>query len=122
MLVLSGLAIIVAAGDSIALHHQRILGFAWAGLLLVPALLVPVAIILLPWATGTDSESGAAGRRYGPLLCRKLSNAGPATRLLIVSGDARTAALVALVGTKPAKCVFCYRTVNLAVGDGSGHP
>ena len=41
LLVLSGLAVIVAAGNSVELHHQRILGQTWAGLLFVPAILVP---------------------------------------------------------------------------------
>jgi len=33
LVVLSGLAVIIAVGDSVALFHQRILGYAWAGLL-----------------------------------------------------------------------------------------
>ncbi|MFZ0237243.1 MAG: glycosyltransferase family 39 protein, partial [Xanthobacteraceae bacterium] len=48
LVVLSGLAVVMAAGDSIALYHQRVLGFAWTGLLLVPALFVPLLIFLLP--------------------------------------------------------------------------
>jgi hypothetical protein len=95
LLVLSGLAIIVAAGDSIALHHQRILGFAWAGLLLVPALLVPAAIILLPWATGTDlrvaQPAAAMGRFFAETFERRTGHP-----LAVVSGDTRTAALVAV--------------------------
>jgi hypothetical protein len=43
--VISALAVVIAAGDSIALYHQRILGFAWAGLLAVPALFVPALIV-----------------------------------------------------------------------------
>ena len=50
LVVLSGLAVVMAAGDSIALYHQRVLGFAWAGLLVVPAVFVPVLIALLPGA------------------------------------------------------------------------
>ena len=95
VLILSGLAIIVAAGDSIALHHQRILGFAWTGLLLVPALLVPVAILFLPWATGTDlrvaQPAAAMGRFFAETFERRTGHP-----LAIVSGDTRTAALVAL--------------------------
>ena len=95
LLVLSGLAVIVAAGDSITLHHQRILGYAWAGLLFVPALLVPAAIVLLPWATGTDlsvaQPAAAMGRFFAESFERRTGHP-----LAIVSGDARVAALVAL--------------------------
>ena len=36
LVVLSALAIVVAAGDSIELYHQRVIGYAWAGLLIMP--------------------------------------------------------------------------------------
>ncbi|MGA2944135.1 MAG: glycosyltransferase family 39 protein [Xanthobacteraceae bacterium] len=44
LVVLSALAVIVVAGDSIEVFHQRVLGYAWAGLLIVPALFVPAAL------------------------------------------------------------------------------
>ena len=95
LLVLSGLAVIVAAGDSITLHHQRILGYAWAGLLFVPALLVPAAIVLLPWVTGTDlsvaQPAAAMGRFFAESFERRTGHP-----LAVVSGDTRIAALVAL--------------------------
>jgi len=95
LLVLSGLAVVVIAGDSIALHHQRILGLAWAGLLLVPALLVPPALVVLPWLTGTElriaQPAAAMGRFFGESFERRTGKP-----LAIVSGDPRTAALVAL--------------------------
>ncbi len=105
LLVLSGLAVIVAAGDSIALRHQRILGYAWTGLLLVPALLVPVAIILLPWATGTDlrvaQPAAAMGRFFAESFERRTGHP-----LAVVSGDARTAALVALAAPSRPSVYF----------------
>ncbi|MGH7247249.1 MAG: glycosyltransferase family 39 protein, partial [Pseudomonadota bacterium] len=54
LLVLSGLAVTLVLGEGIELYHQRILGFAWAGLLLVPALLVPLMMIVLPWTLAID--------------------------------------------------------------------
>ena len=96
LLVLSGLAVIVAAGEeAIALHHQRTLGFAWAGLLVVPAILVPAAIILLPWTIGTDlaiaQPAAAMGRFFADSFERRTGHP-----LAVVSGDSRIAALVAL--------------------------
>ena len=105
LLVLSGLAVIVAAGDSIALHHQRILGYAWAGLLFVPALLVPVAIVVLPWATGTDlrvtQPAAAMGRFFAESFERRTGHP-----LAVVSGDERTAALVALAAQSRPSVYF----------------
>jgi len=100
LLVLSGLAVVLAAGDAVELHHQRILGFAWAGLLLAPAIFVPVVIVLLPWITGTELKiaqpASAMGRFFGESFERRTGHP-----LAVVSGDARTAALVAL--TAPSR-------------------
>jgi hypothetical protein len=102
LVVLSGLAVIVAAGDSIALFHQRILGLAWAGLLIVPALFVPAVVLLLPWTTGTELEvsqpANAMGRFFADSFARRTGQP-----LAIVTGDSRTAALVALAApSRPA--------------------
>ena len=95
LLVLSGLAVVIAAGDSFALYHQRILGFAWAGLLIVPAILVPLVLIALPWTAGTDLKvaqpAAAMGRFFAESFERRTGHS-----LAVVSGDAQTAPLVAL--------------------------
>jgi hypothetical protein len=102
LLVLSGLAVVIAAGDSIALYHQRLLGFAWAGLLLVPALLIPVVLIVLPWASATDlsiaQPAVAMGRFFADSFQRRTGHP-----LAVVSGDPRLAAVVALAApSRPA--------------------
>jgi len=95
LVVLSGLAVILAAGDGIALYHQRVLGFAWAGLLLVPAIFIPMLIVLMPWTVGTDLKvarpAGAMGRFFADSFERRTG-----LPLAVVTGDPRTAALVAL--------------------------
>jgi hypothetical protein len=95
LVILSGLGIVVAAGDGIALYHQRVLGFAWAGLLIVPALFVPLLIVLLPWAVGTDLQvaqpASAMARFFAENFTRRTGEP-----LAVVTGDPRTAALVAL--------------------------
>ncbi len=105
LLTLSGLAAIAAAGDRIALHYQRILGFAWAGLLLVPVLFVPVVIVLLPWTSVTDLEvarpAAAIGRFFGESFVRRTGRP-----LAIVSGDGRLAALVALAAPSRPSIYF----------------
>ncbi len=95
LLVLSALAVIVAAGDAIALYHQRILGFAWAGLLVVPAIMVPVVMISLPWTLGTDltvaEPASAMGRFFADAFQTRTGHP-----LAIVSGQIGPAATVAL--------------------------
>jgi hypothetical protein len=95
LLVLSSLVVIVAAGDAIALYHQRILGFAWAGLLVVPAIMVPVVMISLPWTLGTDltvaEPTAAMGRFFADAFQTRTGHL-----LAIVSGQIGPAAIVAL--------------------------
>jgi len=105
LVVLTGLAVIVAAGDGIALYHQRILGFAWAGLLIVPAILVPLVMVLLPWTIGTDLKvaqpAAAMGRFFADSFERRTGRP-----LAVVSGDVRTAALVALAAPSRPSVYF----------------
>jgi hypothetical protein len=95
LLVLSGLAVILAAGNSVELHHQRILGFAWAGLLVVPAIFIPAVIGFLPWATGTELKvaqpATAMGRFFADNFARRTGQP-----LAVVSGDQHVAELIAL--------------------------
>ncbi|HEX3936685.1 MAG TPA: glycosyltransferase family 39 protein [Xanthobacteraceae bacterium] len=105
LVVLSGLALVVAAGDSIALHHQRILGFAWVGLLVVPALFVPILIVALPWAAGMDlrvaQPANAMGRFFADSFQRRTGEP-----LAVVTGDPRLAALIALAAPSRPSVFF----------------
>jgi Dolichyl-phosphate-mannose-protein mannosyltransferase len=105
LLVLSGLACIVVAGEQIKLRHQRILGFAWIGLLLVPAILVPAAILVLPWTSGTDlsiaQPANAMGRFFAESFERRTGRP-----LAVIGGDMDTAALVALAAASRPDVYF----------------
>jgi hypothetical protein len=105
LLILSGLAVVVAVGPQIELHHQRILGLAWAGLLVVPALFVPIAILVLPWAAGTDlrvaQPAAAMGRFFAESFERRTGRP-----LAVVGGDTRTAALVAVAAPSRPSVYF----------------
>ena len=105
LVVLSGLAIVAAAGDSIALYHQRVLGLAWAGLLVVPALFVPLLIVLLPWTAGADLQvaqpASAMGRFFADSFERRTGRP-----LAVVTGDPRTAALIALAAPSRPSVFF----------------
>jgi len=94
LVILSGLAIVVAAGDGIELGRQRFVIAAWFGLLLVPPLMTVFALFLLPWVgigLNVNQPAPAMAQFFDESFQRRVG-----TRLSIVAGDPRTAALVAL--------------------------
>jgi hypothetical protein len=95
LLVLSGLAVVIAAGNSIELHHRRILGFAWAGLLVVPAIFIPAIIGVLPWATGIELKVAQPARAMGHFFADSFARR-TGRPLAVVSGDDQIAELIAL--------------------------
>jgi hypothetical protein len=105
LLVLSGLAVVMAAGTSVELHHQRVLGFAWAGLLVAPAFFVPIVIAVLPWATATELKvsqpASAIGEFFADSFARRTGRP-----LAVVGGDARIAELVALAAPSRPSVYF----------------
>jgi hypothetical protein len=102
LVVLSGLAVIVAAGDRIQIAHQYLIGVAWAALLVLPPVLVAVAMTLMPWTFTADLRVGrpaaAMGNFFADNFQRRTSRP-----LSIVTGDLSMAALVALgARTRPS--------------------
>ena len=120
LLVLSGLAVIVVAGNSIELHHQRFLGLAWLGLLIVPAIFVPIVIALLPWTTGTELKvaqpANAMGQFFADSFARRTGRP-----LAIVGGDVAIAELVAL-GAPNRPSVYFDADPRAAVGRRRNRP
>jgi hypothetical protein len=105
LVVLSGLAVVMAAGERIALYHQRVLGFAWTGLLLVPAAFVPLLIFLLPWAAGIDLKVAQPARAMGRFFAESFERR-TGQPLSIVTGDPRTAALIAVAAPSRPSVLF----------------
>jgi 4-amino-4-deoxy-L-arabinose transferase-like glycosyltransferase len=99
--VLSGLAVVVAAGNAIHIHRQSILGWMWLGLLVGPALLVVAANAVLPWA-GVALQTGEPAAALGQFFTDTF-NRRTGRPLTIVVGEARLGALVALASSdRPA--------------------
>jgi 4-amino-4-deoxy-L-arabinose transferase-like glycosyltransferase len=94
LVVLSGLAVVVAAGDVIRLYRQRTAALVWLGLLVVPPAVIVAATVTLPWTAAVDLEvskpANAMGQFFTETFRRRTGKA-----LAIVIGDARTAGLVA---------------------------
>jgi hypothetical protein len=95
LVVLSGLAVVVAAGDHVPLYRERIVSFTWLGLLVVPPVLVALGIALLPWTFAVDLKvsqpATAEGRFFAENFQRRTGKP-----LGYVTGDAQLAPLVAL--------------------------
>jgi 4-amino-4-deoxy-L-arabinose transferase-like glycosyltransferase len=100
-LVLSGLAVVVLAGNSIPWHRPRLVATTWSLLLVVPPLSAAAAVLVLPWfglPVDVSRPAAAIGQFFAESFERRTG-----TSLAIVSGEIRTAALVALgAPTRPS--------------------
>ena len=105
LVVLSGLAAVVAAGDVLSIHRQRLVSTMWMSWLIVPPVLVVLALLTLPWITGTDiavsQPASALGQFFSESFTRRTGKP-----LEIVAGDPRFASLVALESTPRASLYF----------------
>jgi hypothetical protein len=99
-LLLSGLAVVVAAGDLIQLRRQRILRLVWAVAIVAPALMVVVTTVFLPWTGAaevtTSLPATGIARFFGDSFERRTNQ-----RLRSVTGDAQLASLIALDSGRP---------------------
>ncbi len=94
LVVLSALAVIIAAGDRIVLYRQTSLGLAWLALLLIPAGVIAASTLTLAWL-GVDLAVGRPAAALGQFFTdsfRRRTN----LPLDIVVGDLRIGGLVAL--------------------------
>jgi hypothetical protein len=94
LVILSGLAVIVAAGDAITLTRQHIVIAAWFGLLIIPPVMAACSVFVLPWLS-SDLRIAQPFEAMGQFFSENFERRTGAP-LKIVGGDLRTAALVAL--------------------------
>ena len=71
LVILSGLLVVVAAGDGIRFSRQHVVIAAWFGLLIIPPIMAAAALMILPWLN-IDLRVTHAGAGHGALLRRKL--------------------------------------------------
>ena len=95
LVVLSGLAVVVAAGDRVALYREAMVSSTWFGLLLVPPAIVVAAIAFLPWTVAVDFKisqpANVEGRFFADNFQRRTGKP-----LAYVAGDPQLAPLIAL--------------------------
>ena len=100
LLQLSGLAVVVAAGELIAMRRQRVLRSVWAASIAAPAAGVVLAILFLPW-TGTAEIATSMPARaisdfFDDSFARRTNQ-----RLRAVGGETELASLIALHSGRP---------------------
>ncbi len=108
LVLMSGLAVIVTAGDSIRLYRQEIVGTAWIAVLLASPVVTILAIFILPWSFAIELTSqqptDAIARFFTDSFHRRTGK-----RLELVVGDTHTAALVAM-GSADRPSIFSVAT------------
>jgi hypothetical protein len=101
LLVLSGLAIVAAAGETVMLHHQRTLSIAWLSLLLVPPALMAAGVLLLPALFAVDLRTAQPANEIAKFFTDNFERR-TGRKLEVVSGDPRLAALISVAsGSRP---------------------
>jgi hypothetical protein len=95
LVVLSGLAVVVLAGDQIQLYRERLVSTAWLGLLLAQPAMVVLGLLLLPWVAGKDLAVAQPARSEGHFFADSYQRR-TGEPLRYVTGDARIAPLIAL--------------------------
>jgi hypothetical protein len=100
VLLMSGLAAIVATGDLIQLRRQRVLRSIWLAAVAAPALSVILVTLFVPWTgsgeVATSLPATAIAQFFGDSFERRTNQ-----RLRAVTGDAQLASLVALDPARP---------------------
>jgi 4-amino-4-deoxy-L-arabinose transferase-like glycosyltransferase len=95
LVVLSGLAVVIASGDRIKIEHQYLIGSVWAALLALPPLLVALVIVIQPWVWPLDLQVGRPAAAMGQFFADSFQRR-TGRPLAIVAGDLPAASLVAL--------------------------
>jgi len=107
LVILSGLLVVVAAGEGIEFNRQHVVIAAWFGLLIVPPIMAIAAVVVLPWVNvdlKVTYPAQAMARFFSESFERRTG-----APLKIVTGDPRTAALIAL-GAPSRPSVFLDAT------------
>ena len=107
LVILSGLLVVVAAGDGIEFSRQHVVIAAWFGLLIVPPIMAIAALVVLPWLN-IDLKVTYPAQTMARFFSESFERRTGAP-LKIVTGDPRTAALIAL-GAPSRPSVFLDAT------------
>ena len=94
VLLMSGLGVVVAAGDLIYLRRQRFLRLVWAWIIAAPALFVIAITLAQPWILGTEVRTMLPARDIGAFFADSFQRR-TGQPLAAVAGDPQLATLIA---------------------------
>jgi 4-amino-4-deoxy-L-arabinose transferase-like glycosyltransferase len=94
VLLMSGLGVVVAAGDLIHLRRQQFLRQVWAWIIGAPALFVIAITIAQPWVLGTEVRTMVPARELGAFFADSFQRR-TGQPLRAVAGDPQLATLIA---------------------------
>jgi hypothetical protein len=97
LVILSGLAVVLAAGDTIRLYRERTAALAWVGLLIAPPAFVLATLLTAP-VTAIDLEVSKPAAEMAQFFAETFRRR-TGKPLAIVAGDVRTAGLVAFASS-----------------------
>ena len=95
LVVLSGLAVVIAAGDQVLLYRERLVSSAWLGLLVAPPVLVVLGLLVLPWTVAVDLRIAQPANLEANFFAETFQRR-TGKPLTFVTGDARIVPLIAL--------------------------
>jgi Dolichyl-phosphate-mannose-protein mannosyltransferase len=95
LVVLSGLAVVIVAGDQVLLYRERLVSSAWLGLLVAPPVLVVLGLLVLPWTVAVDLRIAQPANLEANFFAETFQRR-TGKPLTFVTGDARIAPLIAL--------------------------
>jgi 4-amino-4-deoxy-L-arabinose transferase-like glycosyltransferase len=95
LVVLSGVAVLVAAGDRIKLYRERVVSSVWVCLLVMPPALAAFSLVLMPWVTKAELTIAQPARAEGAFFADAFARR-TGKPLRYVAGDPQLAPLIAL--------------------------
>jgi len=99
-LVMSGLAIVVASGNRIALRRQRVLRKVWLAAIVAPALAMLINVVVFPWVDGPEDRTALPAHEIGRFFSENFERR-TGQKLFAVAGDQQLAALIGMSASRP---------------------
>jgi hypothetical protein len=95
LVVLSGLAVVLLAGEAIRLHRQIVLAYAWVGLLVAAPIITALSVTVLPRLLPVEARAAQPAATIASFFAETYRRR-TGQPLAIVAGDRRLASLVAI--------------------------
>ena len=95
LVLLSGLAVVLLAGEVIRLHRQYLLAYTWLGLLIVAPIIVALGVTVLPRLLPVEVHAAQPAEAIAAFFAHTFERR-TGRPLAIVAGDRRLASLVAV--------------------------